>query len=260
MADTDAAFLYLVGTAGSGKTRLTAAMQRWATEHSLDAITVNLDPGAEALPYTPDVDIREWIRLGDIMEEHGLGPNGAQVVAADLLALRTSDVLEELEGYDTDFVLLDTPGQTELFVFREAGRHMVERFAPGRSAMAFLLDPFLARDPRAFVSQVLLAATCQFRFRVPMVNVLSKADMLPEQDIERLQAWMQDAELLEEALDQATDKDMFTSLNRSVLHLLDDLGTYTTLTPVSSETFDGIDDVYNFLAHAFAGAEDLTTR
>lgn len=260
MADLDATFLYLVGTAGSGKTRMTAAMQRWAIEHHLDAITVNLDPGAEALPYSPDVDIREWIRLGDIMEEHGLGPNGAQVVAADLLALRTGDVLEELEGYDTDYVLLDTPGQTELFVFREAGRHIVERFAPGRSAMAFLMDPFLARNPTAFVSQVLLAATCQFRLRVPMINVLSKADMLPESDLDRLKGWMENTELLEEALDAVEEKDMFANLNRSVLHLLADLGTYTRLTPVSSESFDGMDDVYQFLSTAFAGAEDLTTR
>jgi GPN-loop GTPase len=259
VADVENLFLYLVGTAGSGKTRLTAAMQRWATEHSLDAITVNLDPGAETLPYTPDVDIREWIRLADIMEEHSLGPNGAQVVAADLLALRSDEILGEIESFRTDYVLLDTPGQTELFVYREAGRHLVERLAPERTALAFLVDPFLARDPASFVTQMTLAATTQFRFRVPMLNILTKADMLQEVEVDRIVQWLETPDELREALD-ATEKGMFTQLNRSLLQLLEEMGTYTTLTPVSSETFAGLDDVYSFLQGAFASSEDATTR
>lgn len=259
MADNEHLYLFLVGTAGSGKTRLTAAMQRWAIEHHLDAITVNLDPGAERLPYEPDVDIREWIRLADIMDEHGLGPNGAQVVAADLLALRAEEVLEEIEGFRTDYVLLDTPGQTELFVFREAGRHMVERLAPGRTALCFLVDPFLARDPSAFVSQMMLAATTQFRFQVPMLNVLTKADMLDEAEVDRILGWMDRTETLGEAL-EAGEKSMFTEVSRTLLQVLEDLGTYTRLTPVSSETFDGIEDVYAFLQGAFSGGEDPERR
>jgi GTPase SAR1 family protein len=257
--DLDSTFLFLVGTAGSGKTRLTGAFRRWLQEHSLDAITVNLDPGAEQLPYEPDVDIRDRLVLADIMEEHGLGPNGAQVVAADLLALDAPALREDIESFETDLVLLDTPGQTELFVFREAGRLLVERLALGRSALAFLVDPFLAREPGAFVSQAMLAATTQFRFRVPMVNLLSKADLLQAEELERLQAWMEDTDLLREALD-AGEKGMFASLNAALLRVLEELGSYTRLTPVSSETFDGLDDLYAFVDSAFAGAEDLATR
>ena len=259
MAEPENTFLYLIGTAGSGKTKLTGALQRWSQEHSLDAITVNLDPGADHLPYAPDVDIRDWIRLPDIMAEHGLGPNGAQVVAADMLALEAEEVLEAIDSFKTDFVFLDTPGQTELFVFREAGRHIVERFAPGRTAVAFLIDPFLARDPSAFVTQVLLAAATQFRFRVPMINVLTKADMLKEEDRTRVQQWMEAPDTLHDALDQG-EPSMHRVLNASVLRVLEDLGTYTKLTPISSETFDGLDDIVAFLEQAFAASEDLTTR
>jgi hypothetical protein len=259
VVETDNTFLYLVGTAGSGKTRMTAAMQRWMQEHSLDAITVNLDPGAESLPYVPDVDIRDWVKVRDIMAKHGLGPNGAQIAAADMLALQTDDVLEAIEGFRSDVVVLDTPGQTELFVFREAGRHMMERFAPGRTALAFLMDPFLARNPAAFVSQALLAATTQFRFQVPMLNVLTKADLLPEEELERLQRWMEEPDELYDAI-LADEPTMYHHLSTSVFRVLEELGTYAKLTPVSSETLEGLDDVYAFLENAFAGAEDLTTR
>jgi GTPase SAR1 family protein len=259
MPDVDSAWLYLVGTAGSGKSRLTGAMKRWTQEHKLDAIAVNLDPGAEDLPYQPDVDVREWIQLGDIMAQHGLGPNGAQVVAADMLVLQANEILEVIDEFETDFVLLDTPGQTELFVFRQAGKYLLERLAPNRTAVAFLLDPFLAREPASFVSQMLLAATTQFRFQVPMLHVLSKADLLQEEELERLAGWIEQPALLQDALDQSPQT-VLHQLNASVLRLLDDMQATSTLVAASSETGLGIDDVVSFLQNAFAGAEDLATR
>ena len=53
--------VYFIGTAGSGKSTLTHCFQQWMNNQGLDAITVNLDPGAENLPYVPDVDIKELI-------------------------------------------------------------------------------------------------------------------------------------------------------------------------------------------------------
>ena len=85
-------FIYFIGTAGSGKSTLTNTLKQWMTLRGLDVITVNLDPGAENLPYDPDVDIRDWISLKEIMDVHGLGPNGAQIACADMLALNTSDI------------------------------------------------------------------------------------------------------------------------------------------------------------------------
>ncbi|NOZ77450.1 MAG: hypothetical protein GXO65_07335 [Euryarchaeota archaeon] len=63
--------LYFIGTAGSGKTTLTGAFKTWMDQHGFDAVTVNLDPGVENLPYTPDVDIREWISLPEVMDRYG---------------------------------------------------------------------------------------------------------------------------------------------------------------------------------------------
>ncbi|EQD72996.1 Protein of unknown function, ATP binding protein, partial [mine drainage metagenome] len=70
--------------------------------------------------------MRDWVRLPEIMSEYGLGPNGAQVAAADMIALKIFEVKQALQGYRSDFVLLDTPGQIELFAFREASKAMVE--------------------------------------------------------------------------------------------------------------------------------------
>lgn len=249
-------YVYVVGTAGSGKSRFTAALQRWLKERGLDGLTVNLDPGAEALPYGPDVDIRDWIRLSDVMDQYELGPNGAQVLAADLIALRIHEVKTVIEDMRAPYVIVDTPGQTELFVFRESGRLTMELLAPGRSVIVFLLDPFLANRPSAFVAMLMLSATTQFRFGVPLVNVLSKMDLLKPEDLERLQTWGEEPDSLEDAL--LNEKaDLYGQMNTDAFRILSSMGSLTRAFPVSGDSLEGMEDVYTYIQNAFAGGEDL---
>src|SRR5512137_2093268 len=116
--ETMARNLYFIGTAGSGKSTMVYAFQLWMNSQGLDCVTVNLDAGAESLSYAPDVDVKDWIDLGRIVEEQGLGPNGAQIAAADLLALNAKEISDVLETFETNYFLIDTPGQIELFTFR----------------------------------------------------------------------------------------------------------------------------------------------
>ena len=150
-------YFYLIGTAGSGKSTLTLNFKKWMELRGLDAITVNLDPGSENLPYDPDIDIKDWISLKEIMETYGLGPNGAQIAAADMLALNTDDLKKSIEKFKADYILMDTPGQLELFVFREAGKYLIKFLHPERSMIGYILDPALAKTASGFVSQLLLS-------------------------------------------------------------------------------------------------------
>ena len=79
--------IFFVGTAGCGKSTLVATYKNWLEEQGVDALILNLDPGSDALPYQADIDIREWVSTADVMDEYGLGPNGAQIVAADVMAI-----------------------------------------------------------------------------------------------------------------------------------------------------------------------------
>lgn len=248
-------YIYVVGTAGSGKSRFTAGLKRWFYEHGLDAVAVNLDPGAESLPYEPDVDIRDWVILGDVMQQYQLGPNGAQVMAADLIALHAGELKDVLETYRPKYVIVDTPGQTELFVFRESGRVVMELLSRDRAMITFLVDPFLAKRASAFVAQLMLAATTQFRFQVPSVNVLTKTDLLKDGEAERILAWGEEPDSLEDALIQEKT-DLYNQLSTDVFKVLEGLGSFTRLTPVSSESLEGMEDVYTAVQDVFAGSED----
>ncbi len=251
------ATVYFVGTAGAGKSTLVAAYDRWAKQHGLSTTLVNLDPGAEALPYEPDIDIRDTVRLTDIMEEHGLGPNGAQVAAADMIALDLTDLVEEIGSYRADLTLVDTPGQLELFVFRAAGKHIVETIAPQRSVVAYLLDPFLARTASGFASQLMLAATTHFRFQEPLVPLLSKGDVLEEETMQTIQQWAADAEALEADI-LRDEPSMNREMAAHVARLLDTMEHEPHVIPVSSADGLGLEELYAQVQSVVGEREEST--
>ena len=248
--------LYFIGTAGSGKTTLTRAFRVWMESQGLDAIQVNLDPGVDSLPYEPEVDIRDWIRLDEIMEQHGLGPNGAQILAADMLALNAKEVADVLDTFETPYFLIDTPGQMELFTFRESSRIVIDMFGRADSALVYLNDPALVRQASGFLSSMLLVATTQFRHSLPFVNVLSKADLLSPEELEEIVKWSQDPFVLYDALvrGESTPK---TALDVSFFESLETIGVYRRLHPVSAEEMSGFGEVYNQVQQVFEGGEDL---
>jgi GPN-loop GTPase len=248
--------IYFTGTAGAGKTTLTQAFQDWMEESGYDALTVNLDPGMEQPGYEANIDIRDWVKLSEIQAEHGLGPNGAQIAASDVIALKIYEVREALEKLNGDYVLIDTPGQVELFAFRESSKAIVEALTGERSIIAFLFDPALSKSPAGFVSLLLLSATVQFRFGLPLMNVLSKEDLLRPEEKERIRQWGEEPFTLYEAVrDESPDRD--TGLSLELFRALESIGPLWQPVFTSSEAHEGLDDVYATVQRAFAGGEDL---
>ena len=68
-------FVFFVGTAGSGKTTLVKTFNDYLRDQQMDSTIINLDPAVESLPYTPAVDVRDYVDAYEVMEKFGLGPN-----------------------------------------------------------------------------------------------------------------------------------------------------------------------------------------
>ncbi len=248
--------LYFVGTAGSGKTTLTHAFQLWMHQQGFNAITMNLDPGVETLPYVADIDVREWVSLPEVMQQYGVGPNGAQIIAADLLAVKAKEVKEVLDEFEADYVLIDTPGQMELFTLRESSKFVIDVFNSKKSAIAFLFDPVLARMPSGFVSLLLLCTSTQFRFEVPIFNVLAKADLLSQEEVDKIVEWSRDSGKLYGAL-VSVKPTMQTQASLELFRALERVEAYKSLIAISSKNNSGMEDLYNLAQQVFFGGEDL---
>jgi GTPase SAR1 family protein len=247
--------LYFVGTAGSGKSTMVYAFQQWMTLNGLDCITVNLDPGAEDVPYDPDVDIRDWVKLDEVMAQYGLGPNGAQIAAADLMAFNAADLKASVEGFRVPYVLIDTPGQIELFAFRRSSEVIMEALGREDSFLIFLADPGLAKTPSGFVSCMMLAATTHFRFDTPFLVALSKKDILKEEELERVLEWSRDSDALNYDLGQVQSSKTLLSLE--LFKAMENVGVYRELTAVSATEGEGLEDIYTAIQMAFEGGDDL---
>jgi GTPase SAR1 family protein len=251
--------LFNIGTAGCGKSTLTWAMGEWMRGNDYTCALVNLDPGADALPYEPDIDVREWITTGDIMDEYGLGPNGAQIVAADMLALHLNKVVQGIDSERTQYVIFDTPGQIELFAFRESSREFIRRLFPDRSYLVYLIDPFNARTPSGFISQLMLASLAKLRFAVPCQEVISKADMV-EPDLARLiDGWIGHPDnLFDSALaESGGDGEMNVELGIELYKVLDNLSLFSSLQWISAREVNGLEKIYQTIQLTYGAGEDL---
>ena len=238
-------FLFFIGTAGSGKSTLVGAFKQWCDDAGVDTVIVNMDPGADALPYTADIDIREWISLDEVMKEYNLGPNGAQIVAADLMAVNINKMQDVLSGYETDYVLVDTPGQLELFAFRESSNVLVDSFGREDSMLIYLSDPSLCKSPNGFVTAMTLGALAQFRLQLPMMNLLSKADTLWYSVPDALYGDLLDADMNPE-----------TVVGMELFKAMENTGIFGEIRSVSAETATGLEEIYAAAQLAFFGGED----
>ena len=247
--------LFVVGTAGAGKSTLVTSFQRWTRFLEVECLTINLDPGAERVHYDPEFDVRDLVSLHEVMDEYDLGPNGAQILAADLVAAQSYDIQEELAGLSGDLLVIDTPGQVELFAFREASSHMVEVLGQGQAALIFLFDPMLSQSPSGFVSQMLLSNIVHFRLGLPTSNFLSKADLLTPEDLDRVLGWGEDLDQLESALFEEAGGQR-TEFAIGQLRMMQNAQIQPGLIPLSSEQEEGLADILSFAQSVFGGMAD----
>ena len=248
------ALLYFVGPAGAGKSTLVASFQDWMTASGYEAIAVNLDPGAETVPYEVGIDVRERFTLTEVMEEYSLGPNGAQVVCSDLLALEIDWLANQIQNLDCDYILVDAPGQTELFLYREASNIFI-RGLSSHTGMVMLFDPLLSRTPSGFVTQLLLASAAHLRFPIPLFPVLSKCDLIEQEQVDLIVDWASNLDTLEMSLD--ISQGMEGVLSSEMLKVLRTLTLESQLTPTSSKEGQGMEDLYSLVQSSFAGGEDI---
>jgi len=250
--------VFVVGMAGSGKSSLTAAYSEWLRNSDQDVLVANLDPGATALPYNPDIDARKYVDIQKLMEEYQLGPNGALIMASDLIADRLEDMRDEIEAADPDILLVDTPGQIELFAFREGGRFIAKGLGDENHAIIYLMDAPFTRHPLNFVSNIFLAAAIYSRINHPQVYVLSKTDLIQEHETQRMVSWVTEPESFESSLREVEEKNL-SLITRNLADSIFSTGLLSEPIPVSSSTNAGFVELNGTVTRILTGGEEVSS-
>ncbi|KAJ3748123.1 hypothetical protein DFH05DRAFT_886934 [Lentinula detonsa] len=224
------------GSPGSGKSTYCQGKHQLLTALHRPIYIINLDPANEDVKYPCAVDIGDLVKLGEVMEEWGLGPNGGMLYCVEYLE-RNFDWLEERvgglgkgEGGEEGevYVLFDLPGQVELSTSFESMKRIVDMLQKKchfRLAAVHLCDAHYITDASKYISILLLSLRTMLQLELPQINVLSKIDLLSNYgELEfnlDYYTQVQDLEYLENSLMGST---RFREMNKAVMGLVEDYG------------------------------------
>ena len=247
--------IFIAGTAGSGKSLLTSKINEYYTRNGAFTAVLNLDPGVEELPYTCDVDVRDHVDIISIMKQYELGPNGALIMANDLIASKIDDIRNQVEKVNPDYLIVDTPGQIELFAYRNSGPFLIQNLTQEEKMSIFLFDGALVNTPVNFVSIALLATSIKLRLNLPTINALTKRDLIGDR-LNEILRWSTNLATLETAIAKEADGDTY-SLTTNILRGLNLSGFAQGLIPISNVTGEGMVNLESALSRTINFGEEV---
>lgn len=114
------------------------------------------------------------------MEELQYGPNGGLVFCLEYLLENIEWLTSDLGEYQDEFLIVDCPGQIEIFTHSDIMSRIVEVFrtADYKPCALYLLESLFLLDVTKFFSGVLTATSAMLQLGIPHLNLISKMDLL----------------------------------------------------------------------------------
>eukprot|EP01087_Luapelamoeba_hula_P018009 TRINITY_DN5740_c0_g1_i1.p1 TRINITY_DN5740_c0_g1~~TRINITY_DN5740_c0_g1_i1.p1 ORF type:complete len:458 (-),score=119.53 TRINITY_DN5740_c0_g1_i1:19-1392(-) len=232
----------VIGTAGSGKTTLMQRLNAQLHAAKKSLYVLNLDPAVRHVPYGVNIDIRDTVKYKEVMKQYSLGPNGAIMTSLNLFATRFDQVVSLIEkrASTLDYVLVDTPGQIEVFTWSASGSIIAESLASAfPTVLVFVIDTPRTANPTTFMSNLLYACSILYKFKLPFILTFNKTDVLSHDFAVR---WMTDFNSFLDAVNN--ESSYMSSLTRSMSMVLDEFYSTLTTVGVSAMSGAGIDDFF----------------
>ena len=173
-----------VGMAGSGKTTFMQRINSHLYSKRKPPYVLNLDPAVRTVPFDCNIDIRDSINYKEVMKQYNLGPNGGILTSLNLFATKVDQVLELLEKRcgpvsvtppgtsdsptivtsptpnPIEHILVDTPGQIEVFVWSASGQILLSSIASSfPTVIAYIIDTPRTASTSTFMSNMLYACS-----------------------------------------------------------------------------------------------------
>ncbi|GFH25514.1 GPN-loop GTPase [Haematococcus lacustris] len=146
-------------------------------------------------------------------------------------------------------IVLDTPGQIEIFTWSASGQIVTELFASSfPTVVAFIVDTPRCAAPQTFMSNMLQAVSILYKTKLPMILVFNKTDVMQH---DFALEWMADFEVYQAALEK--DGSYAATLSRSLSLVLDEFYSNLRCVGVSALTGQGMDQ---FCQAVSAGAAE----
>ncbi len=236
--------ILIVGMAGSGKTTFVQRLNSHLHTSQKKPYIMNLDPAVRSVPYGVNVDIRDTIDYKQVMKQYKLGPNGGILTSLNLFTTKFDQVMTLLGKRESEVshILVDTPGQIEIFTWSASGAIITDALAASYpTILAYVIDTPRTSSPATFMSNMLYACSILYKTKLPMILVFNKTDV---KDHEFAHTWMLDFEEFQAALrrDDESEEKYMNSLMNSMSLVLEEFYQHLDLVGVSAVSGSGMDD------------------
>ena len=254
---------------GSGKTTFMQRINAHLHAKKTPPYVINLDPAVRSVPFDSNIDIRDSVNYQEVMKSYNLGPNGGILTSLNLFATKIDQIINLLEKRTApaaaqpdkkpiEHILVDTPGQIEVFVWSASGSILLDSLASSfPTVVAYIIDTPRTSSTSTFMSNMLYACSILYKTKLPMILVFNKTDV---KDAEFAKEWMTDFEAFQGALRQEEEEGSFGgvegaqgvgggsgymgSLLNSMSLMLEEFYSHLSVVGVSSMTGDGIDEFF----------------
>ena len=231
---------------------------------------INLDPAVRNVPFDSNIDIRDSLNYKEVMREYNLGPNGGILTSLNIFATKVDQIMNILEKRTTPNpetpnakpiknIIVDTPGQIEVFVWSASGSILLDSLASTfPTVIAYIIDTPRTSSTSTFMSNMLYACSILYKTKLPMILVFNKTDV---QDADFAKEWMTDFEAFQAALKREEDNGSFGgaeggsggtgggsgymgSLLNSMSLVLEEFYSHLSVVGVSSMTGQGVNEFF----------------
>lgn len=249
----------VMGPAGTGKSTYCKVLQEHCANLGRSMFVGNLDPAAETFGYEVGFDVRDLISVGDVMDELALGPNGGLIYCMEYLSENLDWLEENLNQFgEDDYLLLDCPGQVELYSHVPVMKRVVEMLQAENFNVCgvYLIDATFVTDASKLIAGNLAALSAMVHLELPHVNVLTKCDLVSKDVWRRYLS--PSASALAAELSRSTDT-RFRGLNKAIASILDDF-SMVAFVPLDPTEEDSVEVVLSHVDRALQYGEDMEPK
>ena len=169
----------------------------------------------------------------------------------DILEKRTGPSPDKPKTKPIKHIIVDTPGQIEVFVWSASGSILLDSLASSfPTVIAYIIDTPRTSSTSTFMSNMLYACSILYKTKLPMILVFNKTDVT---DAGFAKEWMTDFEAFQAALRKeeeggankvAGGSGYMNSLLNSMSLMLEEFYRHLDVVGVSSMTGKGIDEFF----------------